>query len=108
MPVTLSLSEVPYGADQTLYLVIDEPRLMDSVGSRGKVEFVDLEGVLSGMLGGQLFEPVQVIAFNTLEHWIEDISATVARELQSRCETHGIELPAYLADFVERSAVVAR
>ena len=108
MPVSLSLSEVPYGADQTLYLVIDEPRPMQDVGGPGKVEFADLEGVLSGMLDGPLFEPVQVVAFNTLEHWIEDISATVARELQNRCDTYGVELPAHLEDFVERSVMIAR
>ncbi|MBR0757208.1 hypothetical protein JQ604_33945 [Bradyrhizobium jicamae] len=108
MPVSLSLSEVPYGADQTLYLVIDEPRLMESVASPAKVEFADLEAVLSGMLDGPLFEPIQVVAFNTLEHWIEDVSATVAQELQSRCATYGVELPAHLADFVERSVVIAR
>jgi hypothetical protein len=104
----LSFSEVPYGADQTLYIVIDEPRAMQGVGGRGKVEFADLEAVLSGMLDGRLFEPVQVLAFNTLEHWIEDVSAAVARELQSRCETDGIEMPAHLAEFVERSVVVVR
>ena len=108
MPVSLSLSEVPYGADQTLYVVMDEQRPTANVGGLGKVEFADLEAVLRGMLDGPLFEPIQVIAFNTLEHWIEDVSATVALELQSRCATYGIELPAHLADFVERSVVVAR
>ena len=108
MPVSLSLSEVPYGADQTLYVVMDEQRPTSNVGGLGKVEFADIEAVLRGMLGGQLFEPVQVIAFNTLEHWIEDVSAAVARELQSRCDTDGVELPAHLADFVERRTLVAR
>jgi hypothetical protein len=52
-------SLVPYGADQTVYLVIDR-----FAGS----------------------DPIRVVAFNTLEHWSKDVSEYIAFEIQSRCD----------------------
>jgi hypothetical protein len=55
------------------------------------------------MLDGQYSNPVQVVAFNTSEHWSRDVSEDVARELRCRCDQEGRELPSCLRDFVERS-----
>jgi hypothetical protein len=92
---------VPYGADQTVYLV-----LFDSFGAscsecREKgIESDDLETIISGLLTGQFNAPVRVMAFNTLEHWIEDVSNQVAEEIQTRCDIDGVPVPEQLRDFV--------
>jgi hypothetical protein len=92
---------VPYGADQTLYLVVD------SFGGAGasprELEFerTDLESTINDLMSGQFNDPVRVVAYNTLEHWAKDISAEIAFEIQSRCDMDGNELPEHIKDFVE-------
>jgi hypothetical protein len=88
---------VPYGADQTLFVVID--RLNEATEIR--VERSDLDTAISEMVAGCFNDPVKVISFNTLEHWMRDISTDVAGEIQARCDIDGVTLPDYLSDFVE-------
>ncbi|MDH6259214.1 hypothetical protein [Bradyrhizobium sp. BR13661] len=90
-------SAVPYGADQTLFVVID--RLDKATEIR--VERSDLEAAIGEMVAGCFNDPIKVISFNTLEHWMRDISADVADEIQARCDIDGVTLPDYLSDFVE-------
>jgi hypothetical protein len=97
MPAT-----VPYGADQTLYLV------MDAEGARGHefhnpVERPDLDSVIADLMAARFSNPVGIFAFNTLEHWTADISKNVAEEIQCRCDIDGAPVPAYLEDFVANS-----
>src|SRR6266498_638686 len=92
-------STVPYGADQTLYLV------MDAVGPRDlelqtPVERPDLDSVISDLLSACFNNPVGIFAFNTLEHWTADVSKNVAEEILCRCDIEGAPVPAYLEDFV--------
>jgi hypothetical protein len=47
---------------------------------------------------------VRVVAFNTLEHWSNDVSAEVAAEIQARCDINGEPLPEHLKDFAQRHA----
>ena len=92
---------VPYGADQTIYLVVDcigAP----SVCHEAEIERSDLEDVIADLLAGQFSSPVRVVAFNTLEHWSRDISRAVADEIRVRCDIDGLAVPEYLGDFVER------
>jgi hypothetical protein len=93
---------VPYGADQTLYLVVDG---FGGGASRRELEIerTDLEAAICELMCGQFNDPVRVIAYNTLEHWSEDVSAEVALEIQSRCDMDGCDLPEHIKDFVERS-----
>jgi len=51
-------------------------------------------------LSGQFHDPIEVVAFNTLEHWSEDLSIDVAREIQCRCDIEGHKVPDHLDDFV--------
>lgn len=95
-------STVPYGADQTLYLV------MDAIGPRdlqlqNPIERTDLDSVISDMLLARFNNPVGIFAFNTLEHWTADISKNVAEEIQCRCDIMGDPVPAHLEDFVASS-----
>ena len=87
--------EVPFGADQTIYLIID--RLADR---DIEIERADLEAVMADLMAGLANDPRRVVAFNTLEHWSEDISALIAWEIQSRCDIAGEPIPEHISDFV--------
>jgi hypothetical protein len=88
---------VPYGADQTLFVVID--RLDKATEIR--VERSDLDTTIGELVAGCFNDPVKVISFNTLEHWMKDISTDVAGEIRTRCDIDGTTLPDYLSDFVD-------
>lgn len=88
---------VPYGADQTLFVVIDRRDKATEI----RVERSNLEAMIGEMVAGCFNDPVKVISFNTLEHWMKDISIDVAGEIRARCDIDGIRLPDYLSDFVE-------
>jgi hypothetical protein len=95
-----SPTTVPYGADQTIYLVIDRFS-SGNLCSETEVERSDLETIINDLLSGQFNDPVQVVAFNTLEHWSQDVSEHVAREIQIRCDLQGDPIPDHLEDFVD-------
>ena len=101
------LSTVPYGADQTVYLVVDR------FGSGGiyretEIERSDLETIISDFITGQFNDPVRVVAFNTLEHWADDVSEDIAQEVQTRSDIAGEPVPEHLRDFVENYAPTTR
>ena len=80
---------VPYGADQTIYLVVEGS---GPHGSARKTERADIETVIADLLSGQFSDPVEVVAFNTLEHWSEicpkisrEKSAVVATSTDTMC-----------------------
>ena len=92
-------STVPFGADQTLYLV------MDAEGAKGQefhnpVERPDLDSVIADLMAARFSNPVGIFAFNTLEHWSADISKNVAEEIQCRCDIERTPVPPHLEDFV--------
>lgn len=94
---------VPYGADETVYLVVDG--FSDgTVYRETETEQADLESVVSDLLCGQYNSPVRIVAFNTLEHWSEDVSSDIAEEIQMRCDIDGVPLPEHLTDFVQSHA----
>jgi hypothetical protein len=98
-----SPSTVPYGADQTAYLVVDRFS-SGSVYRETETERSDLETIISDFLTGQFNDPVRVVAFNTLEHWADDVSEEVAQEIQARCDIAGEPVPEHLRDFVDTYA----
>jgi hypothetical protein len=91
---------VPYGADQTVYLVIDRFGVLGSVYPETEVERADLETVISDLMTGQFNDPIRVVAFNTLEHWSEDVSEYIAFEIQTRYDIEGVTVPEHIQDFV--------
>jgi len=91
---------VPYGADETIYVVIDD-RSKDNKPREVEVERTDFEAVLSDLMAGTFVDPVRVVAFNTLEHWSDDVSTTIAHEIQCRCDMEGCGIPQYLTGFME-------
>src|SRR5664279_589774 len=97
-------SIVPYGADQTVYLVVDRFGGLGTAYRETDVEQTDLETVITDLISGQFNDPVRVVAFNTLEHWAQDVSRDVALEIQSRCDIDGHDVPDTLRDFVDSYA----
>jgi hypothetical protein len=91
---------VPFGADQTVYLVIDRFGRLGSVYRETEVERADLETVIIDLMSGQFNDPIRVVAFNTLEHWSRDVSEDIAVEIQTRCDILGGGVPEHLQDFV--------
>jgi hypothetical protein len=96
-----TVSVVPFGADQTLFVVVDRVGAAGRGSSETETERTDFERIISDLLSGQFGDPIRVIAFNTLEHWSEDVSAEVAREIQIRSDIDGKNLPDHLQDFVK-------
>ena len=96
-----SPGRVPYGADQTVYLVVDSCGAAPGAAYREtEVERADLETVISDLLTGQFNAPVRVVAFNTLEHWADDVSQELAEGIQPRCDIEGEPVPEHIRDFV--------
>ncbi|HEV3236690.1 MAG TPA: hypothetical protein VGZ25_06850 [Gemmataceae bacterium] len=93
---------VPYGADQTVYLVVDSFSARGTVYRETEVERTDFETIIADFLTGQFNDPVRVIAFNTLEHWSDDVSEAIATEIQTLCDIEGVSVPEHVSDFVDR------
>jgi hypothetical protein len=91
---------VPYGADETAYVVVDSL----GAGREAESERADLEAVIRDLLSGQFNCPIRIVAFNTLEHWTADVSRDVAAEIQSQSDMDGLPVPEHLRDFVDRYA----
>jgi hypothetical protein len=99
---------VPYGADQTVYLVIDRFGGLGTVYRETEVERADLETIIADLMSGQFNDPIRVVAFNTLEHWSEDVSEYIAFEIQTRCDIDGVPVPDHIRDFVASYAEPVR
>jgi hypothetical protein len=94
-------SLVPYGADQTVYLVIDRfGGGLSTVYRETEIERADLETIIADLISGQFNDPIRVVAFNTLQHWSEDVSEYIAFEIQTRCDIEGNTVPEHIRDFV--------
>ena len=94
-----SPSTIPYGADQTVYFVVDRFS-SGSVYRETEIERTDFDTIISDFMTGQFNDPVRVVAFNTLEHWADDVSKDVAQEIQARCDIAGEPVPEHVEDFV--------
>jgi hypothetical protein len=99
---------VPYGADETVYLVVDRFLAGRDICREAELERTDLETIIDDLMSGQFNDPVRVMAFNTLEHWASDVSAEVAAEIQMRCDIDGEPIPEHVEDFVRRHAAPTR
>jgi len=94
-------STVPFGADQTVYLVVDQSGPRGATARESEIERTDLENIVDDLMAGRFHDPIRVVAFNTLEHWSRDISADIAEEILCRCDSESLGPPQYLAGFLE-------
>src|SRR5450755_4670211 len=95
-------SIVPSGHDQTVYLVINSFGNLGTAFPETDVDKADLETLIGDLMCGQYSDPVRVVAFNTAEHWAEDASGDVAREIMRRLDLAGREMPPSIEAFIER------
>jgi hypothetical protein len=95
-------SIVPNGHDQTFYLVINDYGKSGTAFAETDVAEADLDITITDLMSGQYSDPVRVVAFNTAEHWSEDASEGVAREIMRRLDLAGHDLPPSIAAFVDR------
>jgi hypothetical protein len=93
----------PSGGDhQTVYLVLDDFGRLGRAYRETDDERIDLESITSDLMTGQYRNPVRVVAFNIAQHWAEDASEDIAREIMRRLDLAGDELPSLLEAFVEQ------
>lgn len=97
-------SIVPNVGDQNVYLVEDCFGRQGCVWREADAERTDLEAVISDLMSGQFNNPLRVVAFNTAEHWSEDVSADVALEIERRADLSDRAISPALEDFFERHA----
>jgi hypothetical protein len=97
-------SIVSGGADQTVYLVVDNFGRLGTAYRETDVERIELETVIADLMSGQFNDPVRVVAFNTLERWAQDVSSNIALEIQSRCDMNGQDVSETLRDFIDSYA----
>ena len=88
---------MPNGDDQTVYLVANDYGKAGRAWAEADYQTTDLETVIQDLLTGQYNNPIRVIAFNTVEHWSDDVSEDVA----SRCHLQMRDVPFFLQDFTE-------
>ena len=58
----LTVSVVPYGADQTVYLIVDSLGSQSSVCRETEVERTDLETIIADLMSGQFNDPIRIVA----------------------------------------------
>lgn len=73
-----------------------------------EIERSDVETIIAELMSGQFDEPARVIAYNTLEHWSQDVSRDIADEIQTRCDIEGTAIPEHIRDFVAGCVAPAR
>jgi hypothetical protein len=93
---------VPSGDDHNVYLVMDDLARLGRVWREADDRAAELEAIILDLLAGQYTNPVRVVAFNTAEHWSQDVSPDVAQELRRRCDLLQRDIPFFLQDFVDR------
>ena len=94
-------STAPTENNHTVYLVADDCKT-DRVWREVEYGETDLDTVIQDLLSGQYNNPARVVAFNTAEHWSQDVSADVAHELRRRCDLQGRDIPFLLQDFTDQ------
>src|SRR5712672_1927139 len=97
-------SIVPTDHDQTIYLVVNNFRHLGTAFTETDVEQANLETVIIDLMSGQYSDPVRVVAFNTAEHWADDVPQNVALEIQRRLDLAGDELPSSIEAFIDMHA----
>ena len=97
-------SIVPNVGDQNVYIVLDCFDQNGCAWREADAEATDLETVIADLMSGQYNDPQRVVAFNTFEHWAEDVSEDVAREIRRRADLACEDLSSSIEDFVGRHA----
>jgi len=89
----------PHSAEN-VYLVLDDFAEFGRAYRETDENGADRETVIRQMIEGQFNAPVCVIAFSLGEGWVRDVSAEIAREVDSRAYWNWLELCPGVARFV--------
>jgi hypothetical protein len=87
--------------DQTVYLVLDRFGRNGCVWRETDAVHADLETVIADLMAGQYNDPNRVIAFNTAEHWSQDVSEDVALEIERRADLAAEDVSSTLDGLME-------
>jgi hypothetical protein len=101
-------SIVPAEGDTNVYIVVDDFGRNGRAYRETDVEAADLHATINSLLAGEYSIPIRVVAFNTAERWSEDVTEDIAVEIWRRCDLQAIDVPASIAEFVERHKGHAR
>lgn len=97
-----SPSIVPETADRDVYLVLDDFGRLGRSWRETDEARADRETIITDLIDGQYSSPVRVVAFNTAEGWVRDVSEDLADEIARRCAMDGFDVPPSLEGFVDR------
>jgi hypothetical protein len=86
-------SIVPLSNDQNVYIVVVDFGRNGRAYRETDVEAADLETTITDLMAGEYANPIRVVAFNTAEHWSEDVSEDVAREIRRRFDLQASDVP---------------
>ena len=84
MPQRAASPPLAHGRDGTVYLVLDDFGALGSAFRETDAAQADLTTVVADLLSGQYRHPLRVVAFNTADGWMRDLTADIARELRFR------------------------
>jgi hypothetical protein len=101
MAMSFVPSIVPNAHDQNFYIVVNNYGKLGPAFAETDLGEADLETTIADLMSGQYGDPVRVVAFNTAEHWSEDASEDVAREILRRLDLAGQELSPSILAFVD-------
>ena len=99
---------MPTSHDRNSYIVINNYGKLGPAFAETDVGEADLETTINDLMSGQYNDPIRVVAFNTAEHWAEDVSQDVALEIQRRLDLAGVALPSSIEAFIELYAGPSR
>ncbi|MGY3581946.1 hypothetical protein ACVIGB_001131 [Bradyrhizobium sp. USDA 4341] len=98
-----SPSIVPASDDHDVYLVLDSfgEKLGRSWRETDERD-TDLQTLVRDLIDGQYSDPVRIVAFNTAEHWSQDVSDDIAEILRRRLTDLNKIVPPSLEGFLDR------
>lgn len=71
-------------SNRHIYFVLDDFGALGRCYREMDKNYADRETVVRQLIEGQFNAPVRVIAFNLDEGWVQDVSANIAYEVESR------------------------
>jgi hypothetical protein len=86
----------------TVYLVLDSFGAIGTAYRETDIERADLETVIADLMSGEFNEPLSVVAFNTFEHWADDVSRQIAVEIQRRYDIADEPVPEHILRLCRR------
>jgi hypothetical protein len=85
-----------------VYIVVDDFGRNGRAYRENDAETADFETTITGLMASEYVNPIQVVAFNSVERWSEDVSEDVAHEIRRRLDRQASDAPSTIQDFVER------